>query len=397
MDSNTEQNTMAETHNMGHLTPKTADKLFASSSSPISVSGQPISCSDGEGIIRYSSVSVDDNSVLNSSGVSQTQNESTERKTKSCLKRILLFFKEHGESRPPECLSPPELDQMIAFFFKETKRLDGEDFQPISLKSFQNSLDRYLRNKNYPYSVLNDSVFSLSRNVLWARKKELKEQGKVVKPITVETLTPAEEQQLWEKGFLGNMNDPWSLQRTVWFFNQKAMRFKGSSDAYQLKWGDVQLRSVDQRSGETRRIEYLQINKRIIKQKLSSTVINQRPRTRILPNLSEPLRCPIRFFKAFTKKRPCGMLQLDSPFYLAVRNKRYDNPAFYKSCKLGIHALERILKTPIETIRKSGKFQRLTITVSARFIMFDFGFIIQSPVKVDNFITWAAVLEEFFF
>lgn len=242
---------MVGSYGMNKLRPRSPDRIFVSSSSRVSVgNSQRRSNNNGEGsiIVRCGSkFSLGDNVVPNVSS-QQPQNESTERKTKSCLKRILSFFKEHGESRPPECMSPTELDQMFAFFFKETKRLDGEEFQPISLKSFQNSLDRYLKTKNYPYSVLNDKVFMLSRNVLWSRKKELKKQGKVVKPITTETLAPGEEEQLWKKGYLGNMSDPHSLQRTVWFFNQKAMRFKGSCDAYQLKWGDVQLRSVDQKN-----------------------------------------------------------------------------------------------------------------------------------------------------
>ena len=382
MDSDINQETMIVAQDMGQVTHTTSDMLLASSSSSPVANDQSISYRDGEGIISYSSVSVDDNPVPNSSGVSLTHNESTERKTKSCLKRILLFFKEHGESRPPEDLTPTELDKMIAAFFKETKRLDGEDFQPFSLKSFQNSLDRYLRNKNYPYSVLNDSVFSLSRNVLWARKKELKEHGKVVRPITVETLIPEEEELLWEEGYLGNMNEPWSLQRTVWFFNQKAMRFKGSGDAYQLKWGDVQLRSFDSKTGDEGSMEYLQINKRVFKQKLSSIGIKQRPQTKILPDLDDPLRCPIRFFKAFAKKRPSDMLESDSPFYLTVRNKRYDNPAFYKSCKLGIHALERILKAPVEAIRNPGKFRRLLTTAGSKIDVLVYLFNLRVPSEM---------------
>ena len=276
------------------------------------------------------------------------RNVLTVRKTISCVRRMTAFFFEKGEKRSVEQIPPNELDKLLCSFFREVKKLDGGEFEPMSLSAFQCALDRYLRDKNYPYNTLTDVDFALSRSVLNAKKKELKELSKGKRPNSSFELTPEEEDALWKEGVLGLVTNASSLQRTVWYFNRKLLGLKCNQESYELKWGDLQLKS-DPLKGE-----YLVYNERIQKAKSVPPLLsvscpksdgNNNNMCTIWPDQKRTERCPIRFYKEFAKHRPHSACLPDSPFYLSVKLKRMpDDQIFYKNCNLGIHSLEKMLK-----------------------------------------------------
>ena len=57
--------------------------------------------------------------------------------------------------------------------FTELRKENGEDYEPDSLKVLQAALDRHLRSKTYPKSIVRDTEFLSSRKVLEGKARKL--------------------------------------------------------------------------------------------------------------------------------------------------------------------------------------------------------------------------------
>jgi len=60
----------------------------------------------------------------------------------------------------------------------EVRKADGAEYESDSLTSFRNSIQRLLTQQQYRYSLTDSREFSKHREVLKARRKELKSKGK---------------------------------------------------------------------------------------------------------------------------------------------------------------------------------------------------------------------------
>ena len=76
-----------------------------------------------------------------------------------------------------EILASVTLNSILPHFFAEVNKKDGKDYEPSSLAAMQNSIDRYLRESNYEYSILNSRFFKRSRDVLEGKARLLREKG----------------------------------------------------------------------------------------------------------------------------------------------------------------------------------------------------------------------------
>jgi hypothetical protein len=72
-------------------------------------------------------------------------NKNTKTRTKSYMKVIADFFTSIDEERAPGQIPPKELDSIMARFFVGVLKKDGTEYEPDSLGSMYNSLDRHLR------------------------------------------------------------------------------------------------------------------------------------------------------------------------------------------------------------------------------------------------------------
>ena len=72
-------------------------------------------------------------------------NKNTKTKTKSDMKVITDFFTSIGEERALGQIPPKDLDSIMARFFLGVLKKDGTEYEPDSLGSMYNSLDRHLR------------------------------------------------------------------------------------------------------------------------------------------------------------------------------------------------------------------------------------------------------------
>ena len=80
------------------------------------------------------------------------------------------------------------------------------------------SFERYLKKKNYGFSIRKDAEFEQARKALQSKQKDLKQKGKGNKPNASVALTEEEIKLLYDKGLLGT-STPEALLNTVGFNN----------------------------------------------------------------------------------------------------------------------------------------------------------------------------------
>jgi hypothetical protein len=75
----------------------------------------------------------------------------------------------------------------IAVFVRVRKK-DGTEYEPDSITSIKNSIDRYLRNNKIDIDIKTDKAFNHSRAVLESKRKHLKGEGKGSKKNKAESI-----------------------------------------------------------------------------------------------------------------------------------------------------------------------------------------------------------------
>ncbi|XP_070538488.1 uncharacterized protein KIAA1958-like [Ptychodera flava] len=203
---------------------------------------------------RFAKVLTDDVSVL----VSTQKNKNTEMKTM----QEVTEFEEWRQSMTTEihCIEdvpPPELDPLVGRFYLGVRKKTRKEYEPDSISSYQNSIDRYLRNINYGYSIIRDEVFQKSRDALAAKRKQPKATGNRNVPRKSPAITEDHEKALVEACQLG-INSPNAVLNTIWLNNTKLFSLRGSDEHRQMKWGDVSVARAE--NGE-----YLVYNERLTK------------------------------------------------------------------------------------------------------------------------------------
>lgn len=100
--------------------------------------------------------------------------------------QLLLFFL-HSLYCLLFCFSIRDPARQTKFYAKEKKK-DGSEYEPDSLRVMEASIDRYLRQMNYPDSIISGRLFKTSQETLNSKAKLLWYQGKGKRP-TVLSLT----------------------------------------------------------------------------------------------------------------------------------------------------------------------------------------------------------------
>ena len=185
--------------------------------------------------------------------------------------------------------------------------------EPDCLKVMQASLEKYLKSKAYPKSIVRDREFLNSRNVLEGKARKLREQGKGKRPNQSRSLTKEEEEVHWQNGQLGR-GTPRALLNTMWWLLTQHFGLRGRQEHHQMKVEDFTLQRDDDGNefltfaeGPTKtRQEGLSVKTRLANPKMFATGNEE--------------RCPVMFFKRYLEKRPSEMKR-SGPFYLTVIDK----------------------------------------------------------------------------
>ena len=146
----------------------------------------------------------------------KSKNANTTKGTTQWMRMFCQWAQKRDHPQNIEVLAPDTLDSILQHIFAEFNKKDGKDYEPSSLAAMQSSIDRYLRESNYEYSILNSRFFKGSQDALQGKARLLHEKGLDKKPNKTSSLTRQEEDILWECGQLGDKT-PKSIIATLWW------------------------------------------------------------------------------------------------------------------------------------------------------------------------------------
>ena len=85
------------------------------------------------------------------------------------------FLTLRKESRLIEKIPPEKLNAYIAEFILTVRKKDSnKDYEPSSLLFLMATFERYLRKKNYGFSIMKDAEFEQPRKALQSKQKKIR-------------------------------------------------------------------------------------------------------------------------------------------------------------------------------------------------------------------------------
>ena len=78
---------------------------------------------------------------------------------------LMAFFKKKNEERKLGEIPPEQLNCFLSKFIVTSKRKDGDEFEPSSLRGFLSSFNRHLKACKYPKNIMEDLEFEQTRKV----------------------------------------------------------------------------------------------------------------------------------------------------------------------------------------------------------------------------------------
>ena len=133
------------------------------------------------------------------------------------------------ETRAIEEIPVEELNSLLCHFFVKVRKLNGEDFEPGTLTSFQRRFDWHLRQVGKCYSILQDKTFEKSHEALESKRKQLPQPGKGGRPNKALGLNSDELENFWSEKQLGD-HSPDALLRTIWLNNTMHIGWRGRDE-----------------------------------------------------------------------------------------------------------------------------------------------------------------------
>ncbi|XP_009467379.1 PREDICTED: uncharacterized protein KIAA1958-like [Nipponia nippon] len=253
-----------------------------------------------------------------------------------------------SETREIYELPPEDLDNYLASFYSSAKRQNGTDFSASSLHFYQSSIERYLKDHNYKYSVVKGLEFRASQEALKLKHQHLSQKEREGEWSILENLTDEEVGGLRKKGLLSKTHPQGFLHL---MFTNIIRGFGASthSRSHNLYWGQLVLKRNE---GE---LEYLEWN-----DDLSAEVDTRELGPRLFAKPDNPDNCPVTDYKEYAKRRPPDMLHDYDPLYLAPKPlcSVWDQ-TWYCRKSLTKGKMEKILKAIIQqvkgTVKKSKK------------------------------------------
>ncbi len=253
---------------------------------------------------------------------------------------------ENNESRPIEQIPQNELEVYLSEFFNSIRQKNGQEYEPGTLKAKENSINRYLKSKR---SNLRVSNMDLAADAIKNKQKDLKNKGYGNRPFAADSLTPQEEELLYERAL--GFDTPEKLINLMWFTFEKFLLQRGNEGVKKCCWGDIELKQNSEGN------EILEFSERATKTRTGTNLSNTRPYNPKMHSMPAfPEKCPVRIYKAYRDRRPADTLHAEKPFFLAIcHNRRQDNPVWYKDQPMGIKKMQSMLKDMCKTAGIEGR------------------------------------------
>ena len=96
-----------------------------------------------------------------------------------------------------ESYYPQALDGLLNKFYIKIRTKDGTHLKHHSLRVMQAAIDRYLRHKNYPVSIITSREFTKLQETLNAEAKQLRCQGKGKRSNKAQPYSKTDKEIFW--------------------------------------------------------------------------------------------------------------------------------------------------------------------------------------------------------
>ena len=237
--------------------------------------------------------------------------------------------------------SPQDLNYVLTRFFREVKKVNGEDYHASTiwdlLMDFQIILNRNKPEK--PIKFLKDPEFQMIRDIVDVTMKERSKEG-LGRRRHADTISVDQENTLWESEILGQDN-PTKLYTTVLYVLGVNFALRGG-DYYRS------LRPDNFEFGQDENGEYLLYKENVSKCHqggISSRQITPKA-VRAYANTKQQARCPVKLFRKFLSVRP------EFPAALFLRpKKKYSDDLWYENTPIGKNTLNNVVR---DLCRKAG-------------------------------------------
>ena len=247
-------------------------------------------------------------------------------------------------------MPPEELVSVLTKLFAEVKKEHRDDYEPESLKIMQSAVERRLKDKNYPLSIVRSREFHNSQEVLNAKALSLRQQGKGKRPNKPHSLTPDEESALWEKGQLGDFNG--KILNNVKFKNlTEQLGLRGREGHYDAYEEDLVIR---QQEDGTKVVEF---REGPTKTRSGGPSMWRRTTLQVMHSTDGGKNVPVRLFKLCLSKRPEGMKDT-GPIYLSVINRPQSPDVWYTKLGMEQNTIGNIMKSMASCLKTNKKLTK---------------------------------------
>ena len=124
-----------------------------------------------------------------------SENKNMKKSTEQWKNIFVKWATERGKEKNLEACECVDLVKTLSQFYAEVREESGEDFETDSLRVMQAALERHLKSKLYPKSVIKNRVFLSSSKVLEGKARKLREEGpRGKRPNRSKSLTTEEEE-----------------------------------------------------------------------------------------------------------------------------------------------------------------------------------------------------------
>ena len=107
----------------------------------------------------------------------KTRNKNTDHSTGTWINTFQSWAKERGLNQELSSYVPHDLNDVLMKFYAELQKADGSEYEPACLRVMRASLDRYLKEKKYPVSLLDMEEFKESNLILEDKARDLRDRG----------------------------------------------------------------------------------------------------------------------------------------------------------------------------------------------------------------------------
>ena len=263
-------------------------------------------------------------------------------------------------------MSDADKNEHLSMFVQEARKKDGSPYPGKTLMEMICSLQKHLELKCVHVKFLQDKVnFSKLQHSLDVKMKEVTAQGIGVFPDQVDIITFEIENDLWEKGILGD-HAPLPLFRAVFYLLGLNFSLRSGQEHRALSIRNFKL--LKDSDGE----DYLFYQETISKTyKGGLKDAKKKPKTgKAFQNKVQPERCVVKLFQKYTSLCPDSML--DKAFYVQPLDK-VKSDLWYKNQAVGHNTLGNVVKVMMSDAGIDGRFTNHSLRSSSATRMFQAG------------------------